>query len=118
MTVRTRHLGLLLSAAVALCPFGAWPQDATVRREEPIRIQVNINLFFPGPTGESDEAAKLRERVRKSVYEMAGTECTLVEQVLAKTCRLESVNVNLTRQAGGVEGYTASGNFAMRVTLK
>jgi hypothetical protein len=118
MTVRARHLGLFLAAAVALCPLGAWPQDAAPRREEPIRIQVNITLFFPGPTGESDEAVKLRERVRKSVYEMAGTECTLVEQVLAKTCRLETVNVNIGRQAGQQEGYTATGNFAMRVTLK
>jgi len=39
--------------------------------------------------------------------------------VLAKTCRLESINVNLNRQAGGQgEGYMAGGNFVLRVTLK
>ena len=89
------------------------------RREEPIRVQVGINLFFPGPTGESEDAAKLRDRARRSIYEMAANECSLVEQVLAKTCRLESINVNINRQAGGQnEGYMAGGNFTLRITLK
>jgi hypothetical protein len=116
-----RHLAIFFAAALSLCPLGAGAQDATPkpeRREEPIRIQVNINLFFPGPSGESEEAVKLRERVRRSVYEMAAGECPLVEQILAKTCRLESVTVSVNRQAGGVEGYAAGGNFVLRATLK
>lgn len=76
-------------------------------------------MFFAGRTGESEEAVKLRERARRSVYEMASVECTLVEQVLAKTCRLEAVNVNINRQFGAqTEGYTAGGNFTLSVTLK
>jgi hypothetical protein len=115
-----RHLGVFLAVTWTLCPLGAGAQDAVARREDPVRIQVNINLFFPGPTGESDEAVKLRERVRRTVYEMAASECVLVEQALAKTCRLESINVNLNRQAGSGqgEGYLAVGNFAMRATVK
>ena len=79
-----------------------------------------MNFFFPGPTGESEEAVKLRERARRTVYELAGSECAVVEQMLAKTCRLESVNVNINRQqaAGQTEGYTAAANLQMRVTLK
>jgi len=113
-----------LAAASILCAAGAYAQDTKAtnttpeRREEPIRIQVNITLFFPGPTGESEEAVKLRERVRRSVYEMAAGECGMAEQTLAKTCRLESVTVNVNRQAGQAEGYTAAGNFVMRATLK
>jgi hypothetical protein len=114
---------------LAFCPVGVPAQDAShgpqrtdasaERREEPVRVQVNINLFFPGPSGESEEAVKLRERARRSVYEMAASECALVEQVLAKTCKLESVGVNVNRQSGGQgEGYTAGGNFVLRVTLK
>jgi hypothetical protein len=123
-----RHLGIFLAATSILSPLGGYAQDATPgrerpnavaeRREESIRIQVNINLFFPGPTGESAEAVKLRERVRRSVYEMAAGECDLVEQTLAKTCRLESVNVNINRQAGQAEGYAAAGTFVMRTPLK
>ena len=118
-----KRLGILFASTLALCSWGAAAQDAKPgatadRREEPVRIQVSINLFFPGPTGESEEAVKLRDRVRRSIYEMAGNECSLVEQVLAKTCRLEAVNVTLNRQAGGAEGYAAGGSFTLRVTLK
>jgi hypothetical protein len=124
-----RHLGVFLAAALAFSPLGAGAEDAgpgrdrpgvsAERREEPIRIQVSVNLFFAGPTGESEEAVKLRERARRSVYEMASVECTLVEQVLAKMCRLEAVNVNINRQFGAqTEGYIAGGNFTLRVTLK
>ena len=126
-----RPLGILLATTLALCPLGAGAQEAAPgranaggdRREEPVRIQVNVTLFFPGPTGESEEAVKLRERARRAVYEMAGSECALVEQVLAKTCRLETVTVNVNRQAGGqgggpAEGYAAGGNFVLRTTLK
>jgi hypothetical protein len=124
-----RYPGVFLAAALGFCSPGVMAQDTShgppradasaERREEPIRVQVNVNLFFPGPSGESEEAVKLRERARRSVYEMAASECALVEQVLAKTCRLESVGVNVNRQSGGqAEGYTAGGNFVLRVTLK
>jgi hypothetical protein len=124
-----RHLGILVAAILAVCPVRAFAEDASAprtdvnaeRREEPIRIQVSVNLFFAGPTGESDEAVKLRERARRSVYEMASGECPIAEQVLAKTCRLESVNVsiNVNRQSSGqAEGYVAAGNFVLRATLK
>jgi len=119
-----RHPGIFLAAALAFCPSAVWAQDAShgasvERREEPIRIQVSVNLFFAGPSGESEEAVKLRERARRSVYQMAAGECAVVEQVLAKTCRLESVGVNINRQSGGqAEGYVAGGNFVLRATLK
>jgi hypothetical protein len=124
MTQANLGLSILLAIVITARTLGfAAAQERTDantdRREEPVRIQVSINSFFPGPTGESDDAIKLRERVRRSIYEMAASECGLVQQVLAKTCRLESVNVNLNRQLNGqIDGYTASGNFALRITLK
>jgi hypothetical protein len=124
MTQAKRRLSLLAAIVItASTPLFASAEErsdvTTERREEPVRIQVGINMFFPGPTGESEEAAKLRERARRSVYEMAAGECSLVLQVLAKTCRLESVNVNLNRQpVAQTDGYTVSGNFTLRVTLK
>jgi hypothetical protein len=124
MTPAKPGLGLLLVIAIsALAPCLASAQERgdanSDRREEPVRIQVAVNSFFPGPTGDSDDALKLRERIRRSIYEMAAGECGLVQQVLAKTCRLESINVNLNRQPSGqVDGYSASGNFALRITLK
>lgn len=128
----TARLGLLLATVlVALMPLRGEAQETTPtvreridvnteRREEPVRVQVGINLFFPGPTGEGEDAMRARDRVRRSIYEMAASECAVVQQVLAKTCRLEaiSVNININRQVGQGEGYQAGGNFTLRITLK
>ncbi|MFK4511574.1 hypothetical protein LPJ38_05065 [Bradyrhizobium daqingense] len=117
-----RHTNFLLGIiAASIMTFSPASLLADERREEPLRIQVNVSLFLPGPTGDTDEALKLRERARRSIYELAAGECAIVDQVLTKNCRLESVsvNVNTNRQSGGQnEGYAATGNFTLRATLK
>lgn len=124
-----QRLGAVVAAIFACCPLALSAEDtgpgreritpSADRREEPIRIQVSVNLFFPGPSGDGDEAMKSRERARRAVYELAAGECSLVADVLAKTCRLESVSVNINRQpTGQTEGYMAGGNFVLRATLK
>jgi hypothetical protein len=132
---RMKPLAFLLATAVAACPGIAGAQDVTIRSNQPstlldkrddqVRMQVTVNFFLAGPTGDSDEAAKLRDRATRAVYAMAGSECVLVEQSFAKACRLENVNVVLNRQVPGIaglagqsEGYLASGTFIMRATPK
>lgn len=94
------------------------------QRTQPVRVAVGVNFFLPGPSGDSEEANKLRDRARQTIYEMASRECAFLEQSLAKTCRLESINVNVnsTRQtpmAGGQpEGFMSNGNFVMQITMK
>ena len=64
---------------------------------------------------------KLRDRARRMIYEMAAHECDLLREVLAKDCRLESVNNNLNRQHYGSQqpdGYTVNGSMSLQVTLK
>src|SRR5215831_19172240 len=70
------------------------------RQEGTVRVQASINLFIPGPTGDSEEAEKNRDRARRMIYEMAGKECDLLREVLARECRLESINSQLQRQSG------------------
>jgi len=63
----------------------------------------------------------MRERARRMIYQIAGHECSLLEDVLARTCKLDGITVNLHRQmgAGGAgEGYTVGGNMTMIITLK
>ena len=79
-------LGVIAASIITLLPASL---RADERREEPFRVQVNVSLFFPGPTGDSDEAVKLRERARRTLYEMAAGECALTDQVLTKNCRLD-----------------------------
>jgi hypothetical protein len=88
------------------------------RRGDQVRVQVGVNFFVPGPTNESEEAAKIRDRARRAVYEMAGRECALLQDTIAAECRLESVNVSINRQSGQVEGFTVSGQLGFRITRK
>ncbi len=91
-----------------------------VRQEGSVRVQSNVNLFMAGPTGDGEEAQKLRDRARRLVYEMAARECDLLREVIAKDCRLESINVNLGRQYGQQqqEGFNVSGSMSMQITMK
>jgi hypothetical protein len=85
-----------------------------------VRVQSSVNVFMPGPAGEGEAGDQLRERARRMIYQMAARECGVLEDVLARTCRLEAINVSLNRQPGtGMgDGYMVGGNFTMVVTLK
>ena len=94
------------------------------RPENQVRVQNNISFFIAGPTGDGDEAQKLREKAQRTVYEMAGHQCDLLRDVLAKDCRLESVNVNVNaanaRQFNQQqpEGLNVNGSISAQITLK
>jgi hypothetical protein len=51
---------------------------------------------------------------------MAARECGLLREVLARECRMESVNTNIGRQFGQQqqEGYTVNGAMNFQITLK
>ena len=90
------------------------------RQEGSVRVQTSINFFVAGPTGDSEEAQKLRERARRTVYDMAARECDLLREVLARDCLMESVNTNINRQFGPqqTEGFNISGSMSFQITLK
>jgi hypothetical protein len=90
------------------------------RQEGSVRVQSSINFFVAGPSGDSEEAQKLRDRARRTVYEMAARECDLLREVLAKDCRMESVNTNVNRQFGQqqAEGFNVNGSMSFQITLK
>ena len=95
----------------------------TPRQENMVRVQNNISFFLTGPTGDGDEAQKLRDKAQRSVYEMAGRQCDLLREILAKDCRMESVNVNVNannRQFNQqqTEGLNVNGTMSLQITLK
>jgi hypothetical protein len=128
---------LMLLAAVAASVFAmtAEAQDlnplvreriAIAQRDragDSIRIQVGVNIFVPGPTDGSAEAEKLRGEARRTVYAMAARECDVVLEMLAKECRLESINVNVNANRhynnnNLPQGYQVTGNIGLRAVLK
>jgi hypothetical protein len=96
------------------------PPLSMLRMEGAVRVTTSVNLFVPGPTGESDDAQKSRDNARRMIYEMAAHECDLLRDTLAKECRLESVNVNIGRQFGvqQQEGYNANGTMNFQIIPK
>jgi len=128
MTLRARFfpaaIGLLFLVAPALAQSPGqriiMEQTGASRQEGWVRVQSTINFFVAGPTGESEEAQKLRDRARRAVYEMAARECDLLRDVIAKECRIESVSNNINRQYGNQqqEGFTITGSMSFQITLK
>ena len=86
-----------------------------------IRVQVNMSFFVPGPVNASEASLKSQEDARKMLYANASRECDVLRETIASACRIESVSVNVNRNNyGGAqgEGFTATGNFGFRITLK
>jgi hypothetical protein len=99
------------------------PQPQPDRRI--VRVQLGINFFLPGPTNDSDEAAKIRDRARRMVYDMAGRECGVLLDTIAAECRLESITLNVNRQVTPMgqmgqqaEGFVANGQLGFQITPK
>ena len=111
----------LLLAAPALAQMPRVSLEQTGSRQEGwVRIQNTISYFVAGPTGEGEEAQKLRDRARRTVYEMAARECDVLREILAKDCRIEAVSANMSRQYGQQqpEGFTINGSMNFQITLK
>ena len=125
LVLASASLFLLLAPAAAQAPGQriTIEQSASPSRQEGmVRVQSTVNFFFAGPTGDGEEAQKLRDRARLAVYEMAAHECDLLRNVLAKDCRMENVNVNINggRQFGAQqpEGYNVNGTMNLQISLK
>jgi hypothetical protein len=121
----TVGVGLLLLAApvIAQTPgqrIVVEQSGGSPRQEGSVRVQTSINFFVSGPTGEGEEAQKLRDRARRTIYEMAARECDLLREVLARDCRMEAVNSNISRQFGQQqqEGFNINGSMNFQITLK
>ena len=133
------HLVALAAVIAALggtpCPAASQEINPLVRErimvEQPrtgdrktVRVQLGINFFMPGPTNDGEEATKIRDRARRTIYEMAGRECGVLQDTLASECRLESITVNLNRQVqpmgqmGQTEGFLVNGQLGFQITLK
>lgn len=109
---------------------GAGAQTITIQRPAPldasagpIRVQISVNFFVPGPTNESEQSMALRDRASRAIYDMAVRQCEVLREKLADDCRLENVNVNINRQQqqfGGqvTEGFQVTGTLGYRISQK
>jgi len=124
-----------LPAVFAACMTVASAQTIVVKPSEPratgpivaeqVRISVAVNLFIAAPADGSEAAIKAQEDGRRLVYDVAARECTVLRDVLASDCRLDSVNVNVQRVNAGQnfnqprsDGFNINGNVTFRIIPK
>jgi hypothetical protein len=127
MEAAMSRTGLVLAALVLLSVGGANAQTVVIQQrpgapdqKNEVRVQVNVSFFVPGTVNGTEASLKSQEQARQSLYESAGHECEVLKATLASECRLETLGVNVNRNYGNPqnEGFTATGNFAYKVTLK
>jgi hypothetical protein len=90
-----------------------------------VRVSIGVNMFVPAADDNSDQSLKSQEDARRKIYELASHECTLLRDILASDCQLETINVNLQRlnvnpnwNQQQREGFNVNGNIGLRVTAK
>ena len=111
-----------LQPSAQMPQFRATDLSSQQRSDAMVRVQSTVSYFIPGPTNDSEEAQKLRDRARCQIYDAAARECDVLRDTLAKDCRLESVtsNTNVNRSYGPnqQDGFTINGSMSYQITLK
>ena len=88
---------LALLAGLTLAPATA-PAEASIlaltHGGQPVNVSVGFNTQVPLPDLSEETLAAAQKAGREYLYRLARGECALLEAVIAKTCRLTSLNVN------------------------
>jgi hypothetical protein len=124
----------LLPALVAAFATTASAQTIVVRPNdrsmmppaaEQIRVSVGVNMFVPAPSDNSEQSLKAQEDARRMVYNLAAHECTILRDILASECRLDTININVQRVPANQnfgqaksEGFNITGNIGFRIVPK
>jgi hypothetical protein len=117
---QSMHRIFLLTAAGLLVFAGANAQTITIRPADsapvsagqiaPTRIQVQMNISQRVTMDGVDEQRRVEEAVRRSLYQMAMNECTVITAVFKAGCRMASLNVNSNAQERNENLYSINGN--------
>ena len=112
------HRLLLLSAAGLFVVGSAEAQNITIGPRDGMpplprqiaRIQVQMNISQRVMSDGAEAQRRVEEAVRRSLYEAAMNECTVITSVFKGGCRLASLNVNSNTQERNENGYFVNGN--------
>ena len=88
---------LALIAGLTLAPAAA-PAETSIlaftHGGQPVNVSVAFNTQVPLPDLSEETLAAAQRAGREYLYRLARGECALLKAVIAKTCRLTSLNVN------------------------
>jgi hypothetical protein len=92
--------------------------DVVKKQAEMMRINIGMNFMLTGVTDPIGDDAKLRDRTRRQVYQMAVKECELLLEMIANECRIETINININRNPQVSESVNVNANIALRAVQK
>src|SRR5579884_1728320 len=112
-------VGIAVAGSAAAQQIVIQPRPAAAETRTDIRVVVGMNFFAPAPVANAEAASKAQEQARRVLYEAAARECELLQSVIASECRLDSININVSRTYGNQqpEGFNANGNFSFHIKL-
>jgi hypothetical protein len=92
--------------------------DVVKKQADMMRITVGMNFMLTGIADPIGEDAKLRDRTRRNVYQMAVKECELLLEMIASECRIEAININLNRNPQSADSFNVNANVILRAVQK
>jgi hypothetical protein len=92
--------------------------DVVKKQAEMMRISIGMNFTLTGVSDPIADDARLRERTRRNVYQMAVKECELLLEMIASECRIEAINVNLNRNPQNQDSINVSATLNLRAVQK
>jgi hypothetical protein len=105
--------GILVFAAANAQTITNGPADGahlSAGQIAPTRIQVQMNISQRVTRDGVDEQRRVEEAVRRSLYETAMNECTVISAVFKAGCKMASLNVNSNAQERNENLYSINGN--------
>lgn len=92
--------------------------DVVKKQAETVRVNIGMNFMLTGVSDPIGDDARLRDRTRRNVYQMALKECDLLLELLASECRIEAISINLNRNLQAADSINVSASVALRVIQK
>jgi hypothetical protein len=115
---------MALLAGLVLAP-GAAPAEATIMAlnlgTQPVNVSVGFNTQIPLPDLSEEALAAAQKAGREYVYRLGRDECAFLKAVIAKTCRLTSLNISTQIQQHNNPGAPLlyiNGNATFTISLK
>lgn len=92
--------------------------DVVKKQAETMRVSVGLNFMLTGISDLIGDDAKLRDRTRRNVYQMALKECEMLLEMIASECRIETININLNRNSQSTDSINANATVVLRAVQK
>ena len=115
---------MALLAGLVLAPAAA-PAEASIvapfQGSQPLNVSVAFNTQMPLPDLSEETLAAAQRAGRAYLYRLGREECTLLKEIIARTCRLTNLNINtqIQQQRHNAQPMLhINGNATFTISLK